>query len=306
MKFVITEKIFTKEWFKAYSLLTIGSLILASGFVFFITPHKIVPGGVYGTSIVIHYLTQGVFSFAPNGLPIGTMGLLLNIPLTIWGIKVLGPRFGIKTIIGFFLTSFFIDFLTFLWGIRPLVSDDPLLSAIYGGVLIGFGLGLIFKTKATSGGSDIIAMILRKYTHLPVGQLIIYVDSTIVLIGLIAFQDWHIPLYSWIVIYITGKVVDTTLQGINYNKTLLIISEKTEEISKKILVDLGRGGTLIKAEGMYEKKERKIIFSNMSKREAFILKSYIKEIDPRAFVTIINTNEIIGEGFKAVDDSSEL
>jgi len=149
-------------------------------------------------------------------------------------------------------------------------------------------------------------MILRKYTHLPVGQLIIYVDSTIVLIGLIAFQDWHIPLYSWIVIYITGKVVDTTLQGINYNKTLLIISEKTEEISKKILVDLGRGGTLIKAEGMYEKKERKIIFSNMSKREAFILKSYIKEIDPRAFVTIINTNEIIGEGFKAVDDSSEL
>jgi uncharacterized membrane-anchored protein YitT (DUF2179 family) len=296
------KKFFTKGWIKAYSLITIGSFILAAGFVLFITPYKIVPGGVFGISIVIHYMTKGVFSFAPAGFPIGTMGLILNVPLTILGIKILGPRFGIKTIIGLFLSSFFIDFLTYFWGDKPLVPNDAILSSIYGGVLIGFGLGLIFKSKATSGGSDIIAMIFAKYTRLPIGQLMIYVDSTIVLFGLVVFKDWKIPLYSWIVIYIAGKVIDATLEGVNYNKTLLIISDRYDEIRHKILFDLGRGGTLIKAEGMFEQKERKLIFTNVSRREVYILQDYIKEIDPKAFVTIIDANEIIGDGFKSFKD----
>ncbi len=299
MQLVSEEKIFSWPWFKSYILITIGSFILAVGFVYFITPYKIVPGGVYGISIVIHYMSKGLFSFAPEGLPIGTMGLIMNIPLTILGIKILGPRFGIKTIVGFILSSFFMDFLTYFWGDKPLVENDALLSSIFGGVLIGFGLGIIFRSKATSGGSDIIAMIFAKYTRLPLGQLMIYVDSTIVIIGLIAFKDWKIPLYSWIVIYITGKVIDATLEGINYNKTLLIISDHYEEIRQKILVDLSRGGTLIKAEGMWEGKERKLIFTNVSRREAYILKDFIKKVDPDAFVTIIDANEIIGYGFKS-------
>jgi len=299
LKFITNEKSFSWSWFKSYSLIVIGSFILAAGFVYFITPYKIVPGGVYGVCIVIHYMTKGVFAFAPAGLPIGTMGLLMNIPLTVVGVKILGPRFGFKTVIGFFLSSFFIDFLTYFWGDKPLVANDALLSSIFGGVLLGFGLGLIFRSKATSGGSDIIAMIVAKYTRLPLGQLMIYVDSSIVLIGLIAFKDWRIPLYSWIVIYITGKVIDTTLEGINYNKTLLIISEKYEEIREKILFDMHRGGTLINATGMYEGKERKLIFTNVSRREAYILQDFIKQIDPNAFVTIIDANEIIGDGFKS-------
>lgn len=298
----ITEKFFAKGWIKAYSLIIIGSFILAAGFVYFITPYKIVPGGVFGISIVIHYLTKGLFSFAPDGLPIGTMGLILNVPLTILGIRILGPRFGIKTIIGLILSSFFIDFLTYFWGDVPLVANDALLSSIFGGVLIGFGLGLIFRSKATSGGSDIIAMIFAKYTRLPLGQLMIYVDSTIVLFGLIAFKDWKIPLYSWLAIYVSGKVIDAILEGINYNKTLLIISDKYEEIRQKILFDLGRGGTVIKAEGMFEQKERKLIFTNVSRREVYILRDYIKEIDSNAFVTIIDANEIIGNGFKSFKD----
>jgi uncharacterized membrane-anchored protein YitT (DUF2179 family) len=302
IKFTTKEKIFSWEWFKSYSLIVIGSFILAAGFVYFITPYKIVPGGVYGICIVIHYMTKGVFAFAPAGLPIGTMGLIMNIPLTILGVKILGPRFGFKTVIGFFLSSFFIDFLTYFWGDKPLVANDALLSSIFGGVLLGFGLGLIFRSKATSGGSDIIAMIVAKYTRLPLGQLMIYVDSSIVLIGLLAFKDWRIPLYSWIVIYITGKIIDTTLEGINYNKTLLIISERYEEIRKKILFDLRRGGTLINAVGMYEGKERKLIFTNVSRREAYILQDFIRQIDPKAFVTIIDANEIIGDGFKSFKD----
>ena len=296
------EKPFTRGWIKAYTYIIIGSFILAAGFVYFITPYKIVPGGVFGISIVIHYMTVGIFSFAPSGLPIGTLGLIMNIPLTILGIKILGPRFGIKTVVGLFLSSFFIDFLTYFWGDKPLVENDAIISSIFGGVLIGFGLGIIFKSKATSGGSDIIAMIFAKYTKLPIGQLMIYIDSTIVIFGLIVFRDWKIPLYSWLVIYITGKVIDATLEGVHYNKTLLIVSEHYEEIRKKILFDLGRGGTLIKAEGMFEQKERKLIFTNVSRREVYILKDFIKQIDPKAYVTIIDANEIIGEGFKSFKD----
>lgn len=300
---LIKDKVFSAGWFKSWAFIVVGSFILAAGFVFFITPYRIVPGGVYGIAIVIHYLTKGVFAFAPEGLPIGAMGLIMNIPLTWLGIKILGPRFGIKTIIGFILSSVFIDLISFYYGYEPLVKDDALLSSIFGGVLIGFGLGLIFKSKATSGGSDIIAMILAKYTRLPLGQLLIYVDSTIVIVGLIAFMDWRIPLYSWIVIYITGRVIDGTLEGMSYNKTLLIISDKYEDIRNKILYDLNRGGTLIKAEGMYEGKERKLIFTNVSRREAYILKEYIKQVDPGAFVTIIDANEIIGDGFKSFKES---
>ncbi len=167
MTFIPNDKIFSLKWFKDYSLIVIGSLILAVGFVYFISPHRIVPGGVYGIAIVVHYMTVGMFSFWPEGIPIGLFGLVLNIPLTYAGIKILGPRFGIKTIVGFVLSSVFMDTITYLRvdGNAPLVPD-VLLSCVFGGVLVGFGLGLIFKARATSGGSDIIAMIIAKYTRM--------------------------------------------------------------------------------------------------------------------------------------------
>lgn len=294
------EKPFSKQWFKSYGLITLGSFILAAGFVLFVDPHRIAPGGVYGIGIIVHYLTKGVFAAFPDGLPIGAVGLVLNIPLTIIGIKVLGPRFGVKTIVGFVLTSVFIDAQHYVFGYEPLVNN-PLLSSIYGGVLIGFGLGLIFKTRATSGGSDIIAMIIAKYTRLPLGQLMIYVDSAIVLLALVAFGDWEIPLYSWIVIYITGKVIDMTISGANFDKALLIISDKYEEIRHKLMYDLERGGTLINGVGMWEGQERKIIYTTLSRREVHMIKDFIIEIDPNAFVTVIDANEILGYGFKPLE-----
>jgi uncharacterized membrane-anchored protein YitT (DUF2179 family) len=167
-------------------------------------------------------------------------------------------------------------------------------------VLLGFGLGLIFKAKATSGGSDIIAMIIAKKSKLPLGQLMIYVDSVIVLFGLFAFQDWHIPLYSWLVIFITGKVIDGALEGVGYHKTLFIISDKYEEIRQKIIVDLCRGATCIAAKGMYEGDERKIIFTNVNRREMVILHDFIHQVDPNAFVTIFDAAEVLGDGFKPI------
>jgi uncharacterized membrane-anchored protein YitT (DUF2179 family) len=302
MTYVTKEKLFSKEWFKAYALILVGAFILAAGFVLFIDPHRIAPGGVYGIGIIVHYLTQGLFSWAPNGLPIGTVGLLLNIPLTIIGIRVLGPMFGIKTVVGFVLSSVFIDVLHLWLGFNPLV-DDMLLSSIFGGVLIGFGLGLIFKSKATSGGSDIIAMIIAMYTRLPLGQLMIYVDSTIVLLALVAFQDWKIPLYSWVVIYVTGKVIDMTIQGVSYDKALFIITDRYEDVKNKIIHDIERGGTIINVQGMYTGHDKKMIFTNVSRREVYMLKDYIHQIDPNAFITVIDANEILGNGFKPLSES---
>jgi len=299
------EKIFSKKWFISYGLIVIGALILASGFVFFISPYKIVPGGVYGIAIVVHYLTAGMFSWAPTGLPIGMVGLLLDIPLTLIGIKILGPRFGIKTVVGFVLTPVFMEIITYFYGEAPLVEGDALLSSIFGGVTIGFGLGLIFKSKATSGGSDIVAMILAKYTKLPLGQLMIYVDSAIVLIGLVAFADWKIPLYSWIVIYITGKTIDVVLQGLSVDKTLFIVSEKFPEIRDRIINDLQRGGTYIPGKGMYNGAEKTIIFTVVNRREMALLQEYIHEIDPTAFLTVLEANEILGEGFKSLKEKLE-
>ena len=291
--FHLKEKPFTKKWFISHSLIVIGSFILASGFVLFITPYKIIPGGVYGISIILHYLL---------GTPVGLVALCFDIPLTIIGIRILGPRFGYKTVLGFSLTAIFTDTLSYFWGFEPLVRGDALLSSIFGGVLVGLGLGLIFRSKATSGGSDIVAMIIAKYTRLPLGMLMIYVDSVIVLVGLAVFRDWKIPLYSWIVIFITGKVIDIVMAGMSYDKCIFIISEKTEEIRDKIINNLNRGGTYIEGKGMFNMADRKIIFTVVNRRELFQLEEYIHDIDPRAFLTVLDATEILGEGFKSLQE----
>ncbi len=293
MAFIVKEKLFSKDWFKAYGLIVIGTLIMASAYVLFISPYKFAPGGVYGIAIVLHHLF---------GLPIGLMGLAMDIPLVIAGFIVLGPRFGAKTITGMVTLSLWISFLELTYGYEPFVADQPLLSSIYGGFLLGLGLGLVFKSKATSGGSDIIAMIIAKYTNLPLGQLMIWIDSAIVLIGWAAFKDPIIPLISWVIIFITGKVVDVVLQGINYEKTIFIISEKYEEIERKIVDDLKRGGTSLKGKGIYNQSDKTIIFTVVNRRELAILQDFIHRIDPNAFLTVIDANEVLGQGFKSLRD----
>ncbi len=278
-----------------YSLIVIGAFILAAGFVFFINPYNIVPGGVYGIGIVVHHLVPWI--------PVGMFGLALNIPLTLIGIKVLGPKFGVKTVLGMVLASFFMDGLTYL-----LDNDDPLglgnellLSCIFGGIVIGFGLGLIFRAKATSGGSDIVAMIIGKFNNMPVGQILIIVDSLIVLAGLLVFKDWKIPLFSWITIYVTGQVIDITLKGLSRENALMIVSEKHMDIQQFIMDEMERGGTYLKGEGMYTGEEKNVIFVVVSRRELPILKDYIHRVDPNAFVSVISTSETLGEGFRPLE-----
>jgi uncharacterized membrane-anchored protein YitT (DUF2179 family) len=293
MSYLTKEKLFSKKWFIAYSLIVVGAFIMASGFVLFITPYKIIPGGVYGISIILHYLL---------GFPVGLTAICFDIPITIIGTRILGPRFGVKTVVGFTLTAVFVDTLTLFWGEQPLVHDNGLLSSIYGGVLVGLGLGLIFKAKATSGGSDVIAMIISRYNKMPPGQMIILVDSVVVLIGLFSFMDWVIPLYSLLTIFITGRVMDVVLQGISYDKTLFIISDQHQLIRDKIINDINRGGTYLLGHGMFGGQEKNIIFTNVNRREMAILQEYIRQVDPSAFMTVINANEILGEGFRSLKD----
>ena len=288
----MNSKIFSRAWFHDAVLIMFGTLVLAVAIVFFISPYKLVPGGVYGISIVIHHLL---------GTPIGLVSLCMDIPLLLIGIKVLGGKFGVKTFAGIAFTAIFTDILGNIWGNSPLVEDDALLSCIFGGVLVGFGLGLVFRAKATSGGTDIVAMILSRYARFPLGQSLIYVDSVIVLIGLAAFHDWKIPLYSWLVIFITGKVIDVVVEGISVNKVVIIISDRHGEIREKVINGMGRGGTYLKAEGMYEGADKKVIYTNISRRELPVLLGHIRDIDPSAFVSVIDANDVLGDGFKSLN-----
>lgn len=294
MTFISVEKFPSKRWFSAYGKILIGSILIALGYVLFITPYRIVPGGVYGISIIIHYLF---------GTPVGLTALAFNIPITLLAAKVLGPRYGAKTVTGFILTSILIDGLTYFLDSDPLkIGDEILMSSLYGGLFIGIGVGLIFRARASCGGTDVIAMMISRFIHQPVGQIMIYVDSLIVLAGFIAFKDWKIPLYSLVTIFVVGRMVDVVMEGLNYNKCLLIVSDKHDEISQIILHDLKRGGTIFNSKGIYSGKDRPLIFTVMSRSEMIRLKSFIRQIDPKAFITVMDTSEILGEGFRPLKE----
>lgn len=290
------EKIFSARWFRSYSLVAAGAFITAAGYIFFISPNKIVPGGVYGISIMLHHLF---------GFPIGLAALAFNIPLTITGSRILGPKFGAKTVVAFILTAVFTDLLTYITGNEPLVKDETLVSCLFGGLLVGIGTALTFKAKATSGGSDVVAMILAKFTRRPVGQMMMVVDSTIVLLSYLAFGDWRIPLFSWITIFVIGRVVDTVMHGFSYDKTLFIISDRHEEIRNSIIGELKRGGTFLHGEGMYNHASKQIIFTVVNPRELYMLEEYIHRIDADAFVAVLDAYEILGKGFKSLSEKVE-
>ncbi|MDD3280334.1 MAG: YitT family protein [Bacteroidales bacterium] len=306
LKFFTQEKLSPKELAKDYGFILIGTLLMAIAFVVFISPLKLAPGGVYGIAIILHHL----FNF-----PIGISGIALDIPLLIIGTLWLGPKFGMKTVVGIVSLSGFITLIEYLYGYKPLIGlaenpsiPDPaanFIIALCGGVLLGIGLGLIFKTRATSGGTDIVAMILGKYAkHIPLGTLLIIVDSFIVLGALAAFDDWTIPLYSWLIIYVTGIVVDKVISGFAAGKAVIIISDKYEEIKERILADLNRGGTFLNGEGMYNRTEKKIIYTTLSRKQLPQLIHFVHEIDSNAFISILNASDVFGEGFTSLKEKA--
>jgi uncharacterized membrane-anchored protein YitT (DUF2179 family) len=279
---------------------------MAVGIVVFITPLKLAPGGVYGVAIIFHYLF---------GTPIGLVGICLDIPLLLLGVWVLGAKFGAKTIVGILSLASFISLIEFLYGYAPLISlpENPTIAdpaanfiiSLFGGVIVGVGLGLVFRTRATSGGTDIIAMIAGKFLkHIPLGTILMFVDSIIVLLALVVFEDWTIPLYSWFVIYVTGFTIDKMISGFDRRKALFIISDYHEQIKNVIINEMERGGTFFKGKGMYQELDKKIIFTTITKKELPGLLYRIHEIDADAFISILDATDVLGEGFNSLREKA--
>ena len=304
---LLKEKPFTRQWFRTYALLIGGAFVLALGYSCFMAPYKIVPGGIYGITIVLQHKW---------GFPIGMAALCFNLPLSLLGLRVLGAGFGVKTFICFILVAVFSDSLpTLLLTLMgepiptdPMVTLDPfklgdevLLACIFGGVVMGVGVGMIMKSRASSGGTDVFSNILHKWTHRPSGQLQMMVDSCIVIFGFLMFQDWKVPMYSWLSIFLMGKTIDIILQGVNAEKSFFIISDKAEEIRMYVLNDLHRGGSILPIQGMYNRAEKEMIMTMVNRRQMVTLQQAIYKIDPNAFVTIFDANQILGKGFKRLD-----
>ena len=294
-----------KTVIKNYLQIIIGSFIVAIAYVFFFTPHKIIPGGVYGISIILHYESMNWFPWLKEGLPLGTTALCFNIPLIIVAFKLFGNSYLMRTIVTFVSTAVFVDLLSEITPSFSLVNDlngDMLLSCIYGSAILGFGVAQILKAHGTSAGTDVLAKVLTKYTRIPVGYTIIIVDSFIVLLGLIAFGDWRIPMYSLFTVFVYGKMVDVFMQGLSFNKAVFIISDKHEIIAERIMHSLNRGGTYFYGKGMYQGTPKEIIYTVIDSKQVSTLRQYVQEIDPNAFITIIEAKEILGTGFKAIDE----
>lgn len=299
MAFITKEKFLSNEWISAYLYLIIGSIIFAVSDILFVVPYKLAPGGVYGIATVLNTMFSWKISYCT---------FAMEIPLIILGTIILGPRFGVKTMISIFII------LSTVWFMETYVSPDyakviadPMLNTIVAGVFYGISIGFIFKSRATSGGSDIIAMILAKYTKLSLGKLVMIVDSIIVLFTLVQPSEtgavgWEYAIYSLIIIYIEGKIIDMVVSGANYHKTVMIVSDQYESISSKIKNDLMRGATIFTGTGAYSGEEKKMVYSVMSRRELEILKLHIREVDPNAFVNVTEANEILGEGFKSLKE----
>lgn len=273
-----------------YSFIVVGAFLQALSYVLFLAPYKIVPGGVYGISIVLHYVTKGVFSFFPDGLPMGATALCFNVPLLILAMKKIGLSSGPKTIVTFLLISVFTDTLSYFCGSEPLVENDSFIACFYGGAVLGIGVACIFKAQSTSAGTDVLARVIANNSNLKVSNMIILLDSAVVLLGLVVFQDWAVPLYSWFTIFVYGKVVEM-FQTENPNRAVFIVSRKTQEIKDLIVNQMGMRGTFLHGRGMYEGKEKEIIFTIAERKDMPRLKDEIKEIDPNAFISTMHASK---------------
>lgn len=286
----MTFKTILRENAGAYTLIIIGAFLQALSYVLFLAPYKIVPGGVYGISIVLHYVSQGVFSFLPNGLPIGATALCFNIPLLFLAMKKLGLASGPKTVVTFLLISVFTDTLSFFLGTTPLVENDSFIAAFYGGAILGMGVTCVFRANSTSAGTDVLARVIANYTNAKVSNMIIIIDSAIVVLGLIVFQDWAVPLYSWFTIFVFGKIVEM-FQVENPNRAVFIVSKKTALMKELIVDKMHLRGTFLHGRGMYEGKEKDIIFMIAERKDIPRLKEEVKAIDQDAFLSTMHASK---------------
>ena len=264
----------------------LGALIMATGVSLFLLPNQLSSGGIAGVATIFYYLLN---------IPMGTVIIAINIPLFLFSMYKVGKMFFLKSTLGTVAMSAFIDLLD---KIEPL-TNDRFLACIYGGILLGLGTTLLLKAESSTGGSDLISYIAKKYKPtVRSGNIIVIIDIIIIALNVIFFKEIEIGLYSAIAIYIMGKIIDIFFEGINFTKLMIIVSNKSEEIAKKIDQKVARGSTGLYGKGMYTNENKLILICAAYRKDVARIKIIAKEIDPKSFIVITNSREVVGQGFK--------
>lgn len=295
-----------------YLGMIIGALLLAISYSWFLVPYKIAPGGIGGLSQILFHIFE---------IPVGISMLLLNLPLFIISFIFMGKRFGIRSLYGMILVAIFTDLVSitnlYKFGIIKSLSqytflsengktfyallnpDDIYLAAIAGSVLLGAGLGIIFRFKGSTGGTDIPVALIKSKTGLSIGTGYWIVETFIILTVGIVFKDMKLVIWGYVNLFITSKITDLTSEGLPYVKGVYIISEKNELIKAAIFKYINRGVTFIKAEGGYTGKPMNMLFCAMNRRQVAVVRDLIKDIDPKAFVLLTDVHDVMGYGFRS-------
>jgi uncharacterized membrane-anchored protein YitT (DUF2179 family) len=264
----------------------VGACMFALGFDLFLEPHSINAGGISGLAQILVQLL--------GGGTVGVVVMLMNLPLFILGGLKIGKKFFAGSLIGMISSSVALD----LFGRIPVPETEPLLAALYGGVICGLGLGIVFSTGASTGGSDIIVRLLkRRWENVPIGTLNIFFDLTVACLTGLAFWNIGSALYSGVAIVVTGQIIDAVVYRFDYSKVALIISDRHEEIAEAISQQLERGATFLQGEGTYTHKQTKVVLTAVKKQQLADLKRLVVEIDPNAFIIVQEAHQVLGDGF---------
>ena len=274
------------DWLLWFGNILLGSAIFALGFDLFLGPNDLNAGGVSGIAMILVHL---------NGFgSVGMVTMLINLPLFILGGLKIGKRFFVGSLVGMVSSSVLLDAFSVIAG----VSVEPLVAGIYGGVLCGLGLGMVFATGASTGGSDIVVRLLKmKYRNVPIGTINMVFDLTVATLTGIVYWDITKALYSGIAIFITGKIIDAVVYRFDYSKVVLIISDHYEQITGFIMEKLDRGATYLEGTGSYSGAPRKVIMTVVKPAQIADLKEAVMAIDPKAFLVVQDAHQVLGEGF---------
>ena len=264
----------------------IGSALFALGFAMFLIPNDINTGGISGLAMILREL----LGFGS----IGTLTLLMNIPLFLIGGLKIGKRFFAGSLIGMVVSSVLMD----LFALIPFATPEPLIGGLYGGVLCGAGLGMVFMAGASTGGSDILVRLLKKkYRNLPIGSISIMFDAMVVLLTGLVFRDISKALYSGVVVFVCGQVIDAVVYRFDYSRVALIISKEHEKIAKAISDQLDRGATYLHGSGSYTHQNIEVVLAVVRKGQLAELKELVMDIDENAFVIVQEAHQVLGDGF---------
>lgn len=277
-----------KEWIKSVVLVVLGAVIYSVGTQYFVVPAQIAPGGAVGIALMINHLTA---------LPIGTLTLLINLPLLVLAWFYLSRQFTVRTAIATVLVTIILDFI--VTPICPQYAGDRLLSSVYGGIVVGVGMAFIFLAGFTTGGTDIAGYLLqKKFPHYSIGHALMIIEGIILVMSIFVFQDVDAGLFGLISVYVQTKVIDMILYGSDAGSQAIIVTKHPQEIADRVIQELERTATILPAKGAYSGDPIDVVLCTVRKSEFVRLKRIIGQCDPSAFVMANETSEVLGLGFK--------